>query len=71
MEQLGIENKIVEFARVAPGLKMEHNVIELEPAFCEYCLTSVEIFLGQLRESYETFRIQRQLLEKLDAPKRD
>lgn len=62
------ENKIIEFAKFVPGLKLQNSFIELELGFCEHCVVATAIFVECLRESYEAFRSQRQLLEKLEAP---
>ncbi len=62
------EKKIIELAGTVPGLKFEHSSIELDRGFCEHCVTEVTTFHDQLRKAYEVFRIQSQILEKLEAP---
>ena len=57
------DNHIVGFAAVAPGLKLDNDHIELNREFCDYCLSTISDFCGQLHEAYECFRTVSQTSE--------
>ena len=58
--------KIVEFAKLAPGLSLSSDHVEVKREFCEYCLTSVSEFCKQLHDSYEAYREAKSTLERLE-----
>lgn len=62
-------NKLVEFAATVPGLSFSNSHIQVERAFCEYCLERVSEFCRELHEAYDAFRQTRQAMERLDFRK--